>query len=78
MSSRAGGVPGERSWGWCLLLPPRDLGLAKERDASAFMTIGGVLGDQLINVRTMLPVNKAKDLQCLLNTVLFPVNQTPC
>lgn len=64
--------------GMMLAPTPRDLDLAENKDAASFINIGGVSGDQLVNVCSMLPISKAKDLQCLLNTGLFPVNQTPC
>lgn len=54
---------------------PRDVELAIERDAAS---LGGVLGDQLVNICTTLPLHKAKDLQHLLNTGLCPVNQPAC
>lgn len=49
--------------------------LAIERDAAS---LWGVLGDQLVNICTMLSLYKAKYLQRLLTTGLFPVNQPPC
>lgn len=55
-----------------------DLDLVKERDASALISVGAILWDQLINIHTVLPTCNAEDLQCSLNTGLLPVNQPPC
>lgn len=66
----------ELCWGWGLLPPPGTRSW-QERDAASLVNAGGVLGDQLVNVCTVLLIhkekNKKKYWRCLLNPGLFPV-----
>lgn len=68
MNSRAGKSQG-RVAGNGVCSYPRDLELTKERNTASVTNIGGILGDQSVNILTLLPINKAKDLQCLLHTI---------
>lgn len=69
MNSRAGKSQG-RAAGDDVCSYPGDLELTKERNTAS---VRGILGDQSVNNPTVLPKNKAKDLQCLLNTTFSPL-----
>lgn len=66
----------ELCWGWGLLPPPGTRSW-QERDAASLVSAGGVLGDQLVNVCTVLPIPEEKKykkiLAVLTKSLISPV-----